>query len=188
MNGPGWPINGSIRRHSVMKTSNWPHFVCASNWLRGHHLRLVLSDSGDLVPVLDDPVVACDDHPASARHLGYPVHVEYGGGGDRAGWPVPLVDQSPWVTGVRHIVAQAGEDLPESGKIGVDIDAGLRGPGSLTRRHAGPARNCGPTALRPGLGRSLQRPRQRMPRHRAPLQWPQWRFRQPQACQSGPAG
>src|SRR5260370_23324024 len=85
MNGPGWAINGSIRRHSVMKTSNWPHFVCASNWLRGHHLRLVLSDSGDLVPLLDDPVVACDDHPASARHLGYPVHVAYGGRGGAGG-------------------------------------------------------------------------------------------------------
>src|SRR5260370_31374252 len=97
-----------------MKTSNWPHFACASNWLRGPHLRLVLSDSGDLVPVLDDPVVACDDHPASARHLGYPVHVEYGGGGGRAGGAGPLVGPRPSGTPGRPPLSPSGEAAPSS--------------------------------------------------------------------------
>jgi len=34
MNGPGSGISASMRRHWVMNTSSWPHFVCASRWLR----------------------------------------------------------------------------------------------------------------------------------------------------------
>src|SRR5260370_37485664 len=125
MNGAGWPINGSIRRHSVMKTSNWPHFVCASNWLRGHHLRLVLSDSGDLVPVLDDPVVACDDHPASARHLGYPVHVEYGGGGGRGGGAAAGVGRRVWGRWGGFLADSAGSWCPDRRQDGARRIHGL---------------------------------------------------------------
>jgi hypothetical protein len=34
MNGPGSGMSASIRRHWDMNSSSWPHFVCASRWLR----------------------------------------------------------------------------------------------------------------------------------------------------------
>src|ERR1019366_9496759 len=89
---PWRPLND--RRHQSARSRNsrqslntaplrHEHFELAPLRLRvplveGHHLRVVLADGGDLIQILDDLAVPCDDQPSSGGHHGYPVRIEHG--------------------------------------------------------------------------------------------------------------
>jgi hypothetical protein len=88
--------------------------------------------ASDLVPVLDDHAVARDDQPPPGSHLRYPVRVEHVRAGDGARRSLPLVDDSPRIAGIGHVVTEAGEDLAEPEHVSVDVDADL----SRTQVHA----------------------------------------------------